>query len=453
MCSDHQGNTRKLNNNEMKIAVIGAGPCGLAASKALKEFGLGFECLEAGERVGGVWNVESGGNGYRSLRTNTSTGSMAFSDFPFEAGSPLHPSADEMAEYFRKYAEHFSIIEHIKFNTRVKQVTPNADNSWQIEFGNGATEHYSNVIVATGRYAKPKLPDDQSLADFEGQVFHSSDYLDVQSPVDFRGKRVVVVGLGSSAAEIASDLADKSLTPECATRVVLSVRSGRWVIPKIIDGKPADAAAPHPSDQLPMFARMMPNSVGVWLMRRVLGKIFRHHFELQQALLINKLPKPDIKPWADRPTLSSDFVPLLQSGDIEIRPSITKFRGSTVCFSDATEFAADGIIYATGYTAEIPFISEQVLGCGDDELTLYQQIAHPEQAGLFFVGYSPVLCSMWPLAEQQSRWIARLLSKAFTLPDERVRKRKAIRLKTALPIICGFYVAKLRKEAKGLDRS
>jgi cation diffusion facilitator CzcD-associated flavoprotein CzcO len=376
---------------------------------------------------------------------------MAFSDFPFEAGSPLHPSADEMAEYFQKYADYFSITKHIKFNATVQQVVPNSDNTWRIEFAGGTTEQYSNVIVATGKYAKAKLSHDQDLGDFEGHVLHSSDYLDVRSPADFRGKRVVVVGLGSSAAEIASDLADKSQSPECAANVVVSARSGRWIIPKIIDGKPADAAAPHPAAQLPILARMLPNGVGVWLMRRGLGRVFRRQFESQQALLSNKLPTPGLAPWADRPTLSTDFVPLLQSEDIQIRPKITKFKGSTIVFSDSTEFEADGIIYATGYSTDLPFISKDVLGCEDDELTLYQQIAHPTQVGLFFVGYSPVLCSMWPLAEQQSRWIARLLTNAFALPDQRIQKAKAVRLKDALPIICGFYVAKLRKEAKGLD--
>ncbi|MFK8021579.1 MAG: NAD(P)-binding protein, partial [Pseudomonadales bacterium] len=57
---------------ERKIAVIGAGPCGLPACKALAERGLAYECFEASDSVGGVWNIERGGGGYRSLHTNTS---------------------------------------------------------------------------------------------------------------------------------------------------------------------------------------------------------------------------------------------------------------------------------------------------------------------------------------------------------------------------------------------
>ncbi|MBW2726928.1 MAG: NAD(P)-binding protein, partial [Deltaproteobacteria bacterium] len=84
-----------------KIGVIGAGPCGLSACKALEDAGLEYECLEASRSVGGVWNLESGATGaYRSLHTNTSTHAMAYSDFPFRVDSPRHLPAAELQEYF-----------------------------------------------------------------------------------------------------------------------------------------------------------------------------------------------------------------------------------------------------------------------------------------------------------------------------------------------------------------
>ena len=94
---------------EIKIAVIGAGPCGLAACKALAEKGLAFECLEASSGVGGIWNVERGSGGYRSLQTNTSVPGMAFSDFPFPEDSPVFPNAEQMVAYFNRYAENFQL--------------------------------------------------------------------------------------------------------------------------------------------------------------------------------------------------------------------------------------------------------------------------------------------------------------------------------------------------------
>jgi cation diffusion facilitator CzcD-associated flavoprotein CzcO len=66
------------------VGVIGAGPCGLSACKSLGESGIDYECLEASELLGGIWNVHQGGGGYGSLHSNTSNPNMAFADFPFE---------------------------------------------------------------------------------------------------------------------------------------------------------------------------------------------------------------------------------------------------------------------------------------------------------------------------------------------------------------------------------
>ncbi|MDA1076805.1 MAG: NAD(P)-binding protein, partial [Proteobacteria bacterium] len=67
---------------KLKIAVIGAGPCGLSVCKTLNEFGLDYDCLEASNRLGGLWNVDDGGGGYASLSSNTSNPNMAYADFP-----------------------------------------------------------------------------------------------------------------------------------------------------------------------------------------------------------------------------------------------------------------------------------------------------------------------------------------------------------------------------------
>ena len=100
---------------EKKVGVIGAGPCGLSSCKALADFGFEYECLEAGDRVGGVWNVEGGNSGaYRSLETNTSTHAMAYSDHPFGDAYPSFPSAAEMVTYFEGYADRFGLHENIR---------------------------------------------------------------------------------------------------------------------------------------------------------------------------------------------------------------------------------------------------------------------------------------------------------------------------------------------------
>jgi cation diffusion facilitator CzcD-associated flavoprotein CzcO len=435
--------------SERKVVVIGAGPCGLPACKTLAEFGFAYECLEASDRIGGVWNVGDGAGGaYRSLHTNTSTRAMAYSDFPFDDGFPTFPSAAEMLKYFAAYTDRFGLREHIRFGHRVTSATPLHDGGWRLESENGATRDYSALIVASGQYASPRWPTPAIPGEFDGRQLHVFDYLDPVTPVDCRGKRVVVVGLGSSAAELAAELSDPDSAVGTAGRVILSARSGRWVLPKLIDGKPLDARAPRPADPLPAPLRLVPREVGVRLARRLLKKVIEgQHAQLPREI---GLPLPQIEPWEERPTISHEFIPALKKGRIDVRPGIARFEGRRVSFTDGSTVEADVILYATGYELDFPYFDRETLGCDAPDLRLYRRIAHPSHEKLFFVGCCRVLCSLWPLAEQQSRWIARLLGGAFALPSPEEQERQAVTLARSLPVICNFYVDELRRQAGGL---
>lgn len=437
---------------EQKIAVIGAGPCGLAACKALGEYGLDYECLEARDYIGGIWNVERGGGGYRSLHTNTSTRTMSYSDFPFEADCPAYANAEQMIRYFERYAEHFQLFDQISFSSRVARALPLNDGNWRVELESGETREYSSIVVASGQYASPRMPHASIPGKFAGRHLHVSDYLDRTTPIDLRAMRVVVVGLGSSAAELAAELCNTDAPVGSASQVILSARSGRWVVPKIVDGKPLDASSPHPSARVPTVLRVLPGNAGQWLIRRTMGKFLRQQFANSGGATALGLPEPTIAPWEDRPTISLDFIPALQANKIDVRPGISRFAGSTVHFSDGTSTEADVILYATGYQLDFPFLEEETLGCKATRLELYQRISHPAHDQLFFVGCSRVMCSLWPVAEQQSYWIACLLSGGFKLPSSTDRRRNAVPLAHSLPVICNFYVEDLRREARNFNK-
>jgi dimethylaniline monooxygenase (N-oxide forming) len=436
--------------NNQKVAVIGAGPCGLTACKTLADYGLDYECLEASDAIGGIWNVERGhSGGYRSLQTNTSIASMSFSDFAFEQDTPTYPNAKQMLGYFKSYAEHNRLGESIRFNSRIARACPVTDGSWQLEFDSGETRNYSSLVVASGQYVRPRLPHLATAGEFSGQQLHVIDYLDVATPIDMRGKRVIVVGLGSSAAELAAELCDPNASADCASQVILSARTGRWVLPKITDGKPLDSRSPHPSARLPTVIRALPGDFGEWLARRLMSKALRTLSASFGGAQTLGLPEPEMQPWQDRPTMSIGFIPALQAGRIDVRPGITCFSGNTVHFNDGSQTEADIILYATGYQLDFPFLDTETLGCEASELALYQRISHPVHDRLFFVGCCRVMCSMWPLAEQQSRWVASLLAGKFKLPSAAHRSSNATELARSLPVMCNFYVERLRKEARG----
>ncbi len=148
--------------------------------------------------------------------------------------------------------------------------------------------------------------------------------------------------------------------------------------------------------------------------------------------------------------MSLDFIEALRAGRIQVHPGIQQIVGDRVLFTDGTALSFDAILYATGYQLDFPYLSEEALGCEAPTLSLYQQIAHPAHDTLFFVGCLRVGCSMWPVAEQQARWIAKTLSGKFTLPPPSERARRARSLAGSLPVMCNFYIEQPRREAGGL---
>ena len=436
-------------SDAVPVAIIGAGPSGLAACKTLTDYGIPVECLDARERIGGLWNVGDaiGGGGYRSLATNTSTRSMAYSDFPFPEDHPPLPRRAHAAPLLRRLRE--SVRPEAPHPTRTACRRGPTERGWLLAAGveGGEAKDYAAVVVASGQYSSPRRPQDEIPGTFTGDQIHVYDYMDPATPVDCRDKRVIVVGLGTSAAELATELSDPHHPVGRAAHLMMSARSGRFVMPKHAGGQPADSRAPHPSEPLPSPFRYLPPEWGAWAMRRIFGRMLRKTWDRLGGSEGLGLPEPTIDPWVTRPTLSEGFVPALQERRIDVRPGIRAFDGRSVRFTDGTETEADVIVWATGYQLDFPFLSEATLGGASSDLALYQRIAHPTHDGLFFVGLCGVMCSLWPLAEQQSRWLGRLLSGGFDLPKPRTRSRKAIELKSALPVMCNAYVEGLRREA------
>lgn len=195
---------------QRRVAVIGAGASGLAATKALTEHGLDVTTFEQNAHVGGLWQFDpaSGGHSaaYRSLRARTRKESMEFSDLKMPTDFPDYPSASQVASYLESYAERFSLLERIRFSTRVVEVSPAFDR-WlvtsQARDGHVHTEYFNAVVVSNGAYWRPLLPDLTSLGQFTGRILHSHDY---KEPTSFVGRRVLIVGMGVSGIEISAEL-------------------------------------------------------------------------------------------------------------------------------------------------------------------------------------------------------------------------------------------------------
>lgn len=391
------------------MCIIGAGSSGIVAVKALVDAGVAFDCFEESARIGGLWvfkNPNGKSAAYRSLSINTSRERMQFADFPMPRHYPDFPGHAEVAEYFENYVRHFALLPRIRLGERVETVTPAADGGFWVSTNRAPEKtRYGAVIVANGHHWDPAFPDPAPPGQFEGVSLHSSSYVDPGEPHDLRGKRVVVVGIGNSAVDIASELATGG-----AARVLLSVRRGAWVLPKYVFNRPVDQLGITPS-VLPLVVRQL---LGQALYRIVLGKPERYG-----------LPKPDHRIGNAHPTLSSELLPLLRAGRITPKPAIRSLASDAVEFCDGSREAVDAIVYATGYKVTFPFFAPDFVAAPNNELPLYYRTLHPDIEQLYFVGLAQPLGAIMPIAEAQAKLIADGITGRYRPPAPETMRREA----------------------------
>lgn len=424
----------------MKVAVIGAGPSGLTTLKTLREAGLEARAFEAGPRVGGQWVIDNPSGtsaAYRSLRTNTNRAMSRFTDYAFPDDYPEYPSHAGMADWLERYASRFGLLDHVALATRVDHVTPEADGGFLVSAGGHAPERFDAVVAATGNLWEPVRPELPGV--FDGPTLHSKNYRDPATPLDLRGQRVLVVGLGNSGCEIAVELSKSA-------RVFLSARSGNFIFPRL----PADRPAPpHPAEPIPALFRVLPVRLRDALFRRIFTRALRG--------MTSALPKPESvglppaprDPFEKRAIVNDEILPLLRDGKIRAKPGVRALAGAQVEFADGSREAVDAIVFATGYRFSLPYLSREVLGVDDAaDLRLYRGILHPRHPRLFVVGVMRVFCSIWPMAEQQAKWVAARLLDRFPLPSPRELERRARPILRGPLAHCPFLAHDLRREAR-----
>jgi dimethylaniline monooxygenase (N-oxide forming) len=387
-----------------RTCVIGAGSSGIAAAKALYLARVPFDCFEAGTVVGGNW-VFDNPNGtsacYRSLEINTSCPRMAYSDFPMPKYYPHYARHWEVRDYFERYVDHFGFRHTITFRTRVEHVEPREDGTFAVTVdGPDGREvrGYDAVLVANGHHWDPRWPEPAYPGSFDGEQLHAHDY---REPEQLAGKRVVVVGMGNSAMDVA---VDSSYVAESTT---ISVRRGQWVFPKFLLGRPSDQA-PQPA-WLPWAVRRRAFDVGA----KVTGDLSRHG-----------LPRPDHRPGEGHPVQGDRFVARLRDGRVAARKSIARLAGDRVVFADGSEVEADVIVWCTGYRVSFPFFDPDVVSAPDNDLPLWKRVVHPDLPGVFFIGLLQPLGAVMPLAEAQSAWVADLLAGRYVPPTDDVVRRE-----------------------------
>ena len=391
----------------IKVCVIGAGPSGLTAAKNCLENGIDVVVFEKNDQVGGNW-VFNSKTGHSSVYENTHLISSKtwseFEDFAMPENFPDYPNHYQLQQYFESYAKHFGVYDQIKFDHKVERVTRQDDGKWLVEyknqFGVGKEELFDFLMVANGHHNVPKYP--QYPGEYRGKFIHSHDFKGIDE--SWRDKRVLVIGAGNSACDIAVEAARITKT------VHMSMRSPQWFFPKFIFGQPGDVFAAR-SRWLPRKLRQYGLKI---LVRIIQGPYSRYG-----------LPENNLLPLSTHPTLNSDLMDYIRHGRIKPMPAIKSWEGLKVTFIDGSSAEYEIICAATGFWTTFEFFDERFINFKESEkVPLYRKMMHPDYQNLYFIGlFQPIGC-IWPLADYQAKLACLEILGKYKRPTEIANKIK-----------------------------
>jgi len=385
-----------------KVLIIGAGCSGFTTAKRLKDEGLAFDWFEMSDRIGGNWafgNPNGRSAAYASLHIDTSKWRLQFEDFPCPAGWPDFPHHSLIAQYFNGYVDQFGLRPLVRFTSEVARVWQEGTDWFAEVISGGETARhgpYSHIAICNGHHWAPNVPEIPGT--FSGTEFHARHYRTPFEPIDMRGKTIVVVGLGNTAVDIASELGQRSLD----TRLIVSARRGVWVLPKYLNGKPMDKTPLPP--WVPMWLKRRLGAIAV---RKAVGNMEDYG-----------LPVPDHQPLEAHPTVSSEFLLRCGNGDINVKPMVMEKAGDHLVFADRSRERVDVLIHATGYRLSFPFLAQDDAPVTGNHLPLFKRMvqADPRLHGLWFMGLAQPLPTLVNFAEQQSKLFAACLAGRYALP-------------------------------------
>ncbi|RCW74210.1 flavin-containing monooxygenase [Pseudorhodoferax soli] len=371
-----------------QIALIGAGPSGLAGARNLQKLGIAFQGFEAHGDVGGLWNIENPRSTvYASAHLISSKRMTEFSEFPMADAVADYPSHRELLDYFRAFAHRFELHRHYRFQTRVLKAEPVSDapgTRWRLttQTGDAAPEvaEYKGLVVANGTLAEPNMP--TFPGQFDGKMWHTSAY---KEATQFTGQRVLIVGAGNSGCDIAVDAVHHARSTD------ISVRRGYYFVPKYVFGKPADSIGGKLT--LPPWLKQRIDST---ILQWFTGDPVRFGF-----------PRPDYRMYESHPVVNSLILYHIGHGDVGVRPDIERCDGHTVHFKDGQARDYDLILAATGYKLHYPFLDHALLNWQGMAPRLYLNIFAPRFDRLAVLGMVEASGLGWQGRYEQAELVAR----------------------------------------------
>ena len=410
-----------------RYAVIGAGPSGLAAARALQKQGIEFDGYESSHGVGGLWDITNPRSTmYESAHLISSRTTTEFDEFPM-SGAADYPGHRVLRAYFQDYAHRFGLTPLYRLRTRVTRLEPR-DGGWDLtaDGPDGTrTQWYAGVLLANGTLAEPNMPSLPGA--FSGELMHASQY---KTAVQLTGKRVLVVGAGNSGCDIAVDAVHH------AASVDLSVRRGYYFVPRYLFGRPSDTL----NRGRPLPARLK-QAVDSRVLRAFTGDPARFGF-----------PKPDYRIYESHPVVNTLVLDHLGQGDLRIRADIDRLDDRTVHFRDRSSGEYDLVLLATGYRLDYPFVDREHLHWRGAAPRLFLNIFPASFNGLYAVGMIEASGIGWQGRAEQADLLAAYLAAVERSPDRARRFRERVTTKPWPDLTGGYRYLQLDRMAHYVNK-
>ncbi len=317
-----------MHNTEHEIIIIGAGPAGLAIAGRLKDAGIDSLILEQSSKVGSSW-----ANHYDRLHLHTVKQYSHLPHFPLPEKWPQYISKDQLIDHLKAYVKRFNLS--VKFNQKVDAVLAEGDK-WKVITASSEQFLTNRVVVSTGFNRVPVVPKWIGEEVFRGSIIHSRDYRNAKP---YHGKKVLVIGMGNTGAEIALDLAEQGANPS------ISIRGPVNIVLRDFHGRPTQKTA--------MMLRKLPtwlgDKVGVLLRKIAVGNLSRWGIETP-----TDPPTAQLRKYGKTPVIDLGTVAKIKNGEILVVGDIKSFTEDGVVLTSGERVEFDDIILATGYRANLP---------------------------------------------------------------------------------------------------
>ncbi|QLE56434.1 NAD(P)/FAD-dependent oxidoreductase [Nostoc sp. TCL26-01] len=417
---------------EKQVCIVGAGISGLVAAKTFLEAGYNVSVFEKQTALGGVWEKS---RTYPGLTTQNPRDTYAFSDYPMPSTYPEWPSAAQMQAYLESYAQHFGVTPKIRWQTEVIKIDRKigADQGWVVSINcqdddtnqtKQEIHEFDFVLICNGIFNiphQPLLPGQEAFIAAGGKVLHSTEFNDIS---DIQGKRLLIVGFGKSATDIAT------MAVNIAAECTLIFRRISWKVPKFFLGlinvkyilltRFAEIWIPYRHLQgVELFLHTIGKPI-VRLFWWLCERILRLQFKLDACGMLPDRPLHQSLDCSGVSIAPTDFYKYVRSQKIRtVKTAIAQFIPNGANLENGQQLLADVVIFATGFRQNISFLAEkyyQLIINYQGNFHLYRHLIHPDIPQLGFVGYnSSFYCQL--TSEIAAKWLVEYFQGNLVLPS------------------------------------